>query len=70
MSTKCDREGLSLGYRILYRIKYFGWHLYGPAQLGEHDDPHMKLKRERDAKVAAARASRLAREAERSAQGR
>ena len=25
MSTKSDREGLSLGYRILYRIKYFGW---------------------------------------------
>lgn len=70
MGTKADREGLSLGYRILYRIKYFGWHLYGPAQLGEHDDPHMKLKREREGKVAAARAARLAREAERAQQGR
>lgn len=70
MGTKVDREGLSLGYRILYRIKYFGWHLYGPAQLGEHDDPHMKLERERQGKVAAARAARLAREAERAQQGR
>lgn len=70
MGTKVDREGLSLGYRILYRIKYFGWHLYGPAQLGEHDDPHMLLKREREAKVAAARAARLARGAKGGQQGR
>lgn len=63
MSKKADREGLSLGYRVMYRIKYLGWHLFGPAQLGEHDDPHMKLKREREAKVAAARQARLEREA-------
>ena len=63
MSRKADREGLSLGYRILYRVKYLGWHLYGPAQLGEYDDPHMLLKRERAAKVAAARKARVEREA-------
>lgn len=62
MGTKADREGLSLGYRVLYGIKYLGWHLFGPAQLGEEDDPHMRLKRERAAKVAAAREARLARE--------
>jgi hypothetical protein len=62
MGTKADREGLSLGYRIMYRIKYFGWHLFGPAQLGEGSDPHMLLKREREAKVEAARRARLARE--------
>jgi hypothetical protein len=62
MGSKADREGLSLGYRILYRIKYLGWHVYGPAQLGEYDDPHAKLKRERAAKVEAARAKRLGRE--------
>jgi hypothetical protein len=37
-------------------------HLYGPAQLGEHDDPHARLRRQRAAKVAAAREARLARE--------
>lgn len=63
MGTKADREGLSLGYRIMYRIKYFGWHLYGPAQLGEEDDPHRRLERQRAAKVAAARAARLENEA-------
>ena len=63
MGTKTDREGLSLGYRIMYRIKYIGWHLYGPAQLGEDDDPHRRLERQRAAKVAAARAARLENEA-------
>jgi len=65
MSKKADREGLSLGYRIMYRIKYLGWHLYGPAQLGEYDDPHRRLERERAAKVKIAREARLAREAHR-----
>jgi len=60
---KADREGLSLGYRIMHRIKYLGWHLYGPAQLGEEDDPHRRLERQRAAKVAAARAARLEKEA-------
>jgi len=55
-------EGLSLGYRLMYGIRYFGWHLFGPAQLTPEDDPHMKLKREREAKVEAAREARLRRE--------
>lgn len=63
MSKKADREGLSLGYRIMYRVRALGWHLYGPAQLGEQDDPHRRLERERAAKVAAARGTRLEREA-------
>jgi hypothetical protein len=58
---KADREGLSLGYRITYRLRRMIMQLYGPAQLGEGDDPLAKLQRERDAKVAAARAERAAR---------
>jgi hypothetical protein len=59
MSRKSDNnEGLSLGYRILYRIRYIGLHVFGPAQLGEADDPHAQLRRERAAKVAAAKAAR------------
>jgi hypothetical protein len=56
--ARSDSEGLSLGYRILYRIRYIGLHLYGPAQLGDRDDPHVRLRRERERKVAAARARR------------
>jgi hypothetical protein len=63
MGSKAEREGLSVGYRLLYGIKYVGCHLFGPAQLGEEDDPHMKLRRERLAKVEAARKARLEREA-------
>jgi hypothetical protein len=61
--AKQDHEGLSWGYRVLWRIKYAGMHLFGPAQLGEADDPHERLKRERNAKVARARRQRLARDA-------
>ena len=56
MSRKSDREGLSLGYRIAYRIKWLAMHMYGPAQLGDRDDPHRRLERQRAAKVAAAKA--------------
>ena len=62
MSRKADREGLSLGYRIAYRVKVLGMHLYGPAQLGEAEDPHRRLERKRAAKVAAARRARELRE--------
>jgi hypothetical protein len=58
MSRKADREGLSLGYRIGYRIKVLGMHMYGPAQLGDAEDPHRRLERQRAAKVAAARQAR------------
>lgn len=63
--AKADREGLSLGYRIMYRVKYAGLHVFGPAQLSPGSDPQARLKRRRDAKVAAARAARLEREARR-----
>ena len=52
-------EGLSLGYRIMYRVRLVVLNLYGPAQLGDQNDPVMRLKREREAKVAAARQARL-----------
>ncbi|QGN59029.1 hypothetical protein [Nostocoides sp. HKS02] len=58
---KADREGLSLGYRLMYRLKRMIMQMYGPAQLGEGDDPLARLQRERDAKVAAARAERAGR---------
>jgi hypothetical protein len=63
MSSKADREGLSLTYRILYRIKVPRMHVYGPAQPGEAEDPHRRMERQRAAKVAAARRAREDREA-------
>jgi hypothetical protein len=62
MGRKAEREGLSLGYRIGYRIKVLGMHMYGPAQLGDAEDPHRRLERKRAAKVAAARQAREQRE--------
>ena len=62
MSSRADREGLSIWYLVWYRIQYLVWHVMGPAQLGEADDPHARLLRQRQAKVDAARAARLARE--------
>ena len=60
MSRKSDNEGLSLGYRFMWRLKYAGLHVFGPAQLGDERDPQRRLERERAAKVEAARAARLA----------
>ncbi len=51
-------EGLSWRYRALWRIRYAGLHVFGPAQLGEADDPHERMKRERRARAARARRER------------
>ncbi|UJH69650.1 hypothetical protein [Ornithinimicrobium sp. INDO-MA30-4] len=64
MSKKEDREGLSLGYRIMHRIKVAGLTVYGPAQLSDDKDPIARLHRKRAAKVAAARKARLERESD------
>ena len=43
----------------MWRLKYVGMHVFGPAQLGDDRDPQRRLERERAAKVEAARAARL-----------
>ncbi len=57
--AKADREGLSLGYRFGWRLRYVLTGIFGPAQLGTMDDPQSRLRRERAARVAAAREARL-----------
>lgn len=57
-----DNEGLSLAYRLGWRIRYTVMHLFGPAQLSGQGDPHERLDRERAAKVAEARRRREERE--------
>lgn len=57
MEGKPEREGLSLGYRIVWRIKLILLTFYGPPRLDENQDPITRLRRERADKVAAARAA-------------
>jgi hypothetical protein len=47
-------RGLSIGYRIGYRLRLIGLTVFGPAQLGEGNDPKARLERERAARVARA----------------
>jgi hypothetical protein len=53
MPRNARRTRLSIWYRIGYRIRYAVLHVLGPAQLGESNDPHERLRRERARKVAA-----------------
>ncbi len=50
--------GLSLGYRIGWRVRYVLTIMFGPAQLGADEDPQERLRRERAARVEAARHGR------------
>ena len=59
MGSTTENEGLSLGYRVLWRLRYAGLHVFGPAQLGDDRDPQRRLERERAARVEAAKAARL-----------
>jgi hypothetical protein len=54
MHDTTGHEGLSLGYRIGYRIRHMMLTIFGPAQLGE-EDPRTQLEHERDEKVAEAK---------------
>ena len=58
--ARAEVEGLSIGYRIGWRLRYLATSVFGPAQLGTADDPQLKLRRERERKAAAARADREA----------
>ena len=49
MSRSGSSAGLSIGYRIGYRLRLIGLTLFGPAQLGEGNDPKARLERERAA---------------------
>ena len=59
MIGTADNEGLTLGYRFMWRLRYVGMQVFGPAKLEEDRDPQRRLLRERAAKVEAAKASRL-----------
>lgn len=50
MSKKTD--GLSLAYRIRWRLVWLLLHVAGPATLPDHLDPRRRMERERAARVA------------------
>jgi hypothetical protein len=56
--ARSKSKGLSVGYRIGYRLRMIGLTIFGRAQLGAANDPKTRLAREREARVAAAEAAR------------
>ena len=61
MTRSSRGEGLSLAYRLGYRLRLAALSLLGPAELDEQSDPKARLRRERERKVAEAQARRDAR---------
>ena len=57
MTRSARGDGLSLGYRVGYRLRLAALTLLGPAELDERSDPKVRLRRERERRVAAARAA-------------
>lgn len=53
-----DRTGLSIGYRLLWRLEYAGLTVFGPAQVSTQGDPKSRLRLERAQKVKAAHEKR------------
>lgn len=53
-----DTTGLSLGYRFLWRLKYAGLTIFGPAERSVHSSPRERVKWERAVTVLRAHEAR------------
>lgn len=51
-----DRDGLTLGYRIRWRITWLLLHVMGPARQSDERDPRRRMERERAERVRRYRA--------------
>ena len=51
-----NSDGLTLGYRVKWRLTWLLLHVVGPAQLPDETDPRRRMERERAARVARYRA--------------
>jgi len=51
-----NHDGLTLGYRIKWRLGWLLLHVIGPAQQPDETDPRRRMERERAARVARYRA--------------
>jgi hypothetical protein len=56
-------EGLSLGYRLRWRLSYMLLNVAGPATLSAELDPRCRMRRDRAARVARAQQEREVRTA-------
>ncbi len=56
--AKIESEGLSLGYRLRWRIIYTLLFILGPAQQTGMNDPHVRMRAERAERVRRARAAK------------
>lgn len=63
MTGRLDNEGLTRRYRLGWRLTYALLHVAGPPSMDAARDPRRRMERERAARVARARATRLEREA-------
>jgi hypothetical protein len=51
-NTGRRRGRLGVGYRIGYRIRWFLFHIFGPPQTTPKNDPILRLRREREERLA------------------
>jgi len=51
MGKTSRNEGLGLWYRFRWRVRYILVNVFGPARLGDDDDPAAELRRERQARI-------------------
>ncbi|GAB2470235.1 hypothetical protein GCM10027063_08280 [Promicromonospora xylanilytica] len=51
-----NNDGLTLGYRVRWRLNWLLLHVVGPAQQPDDTDPRRRMERERAARVARYRA--------------
>lgn len=56
--ARSDHEGLSVWYRLGWRVRYVLTSVFGPAQLSTSEDPQSQLLRERAERVVASREAR------------
>jgi hypothetical protein len=58
MDRTSRNEGLSLWYRFRWRVQYILVNVFGPARLGDDNDPAAVLRQERQDKVEQAHRDR------------
>ena len=51
-----NSDGLTLGYRVRWRLNWLLLHVAGPAEQADDTDPRRRMERERAARVARYRA--------------
>ncbi|MFD2027686.1 hypothetical protein [Promicromonospora aerolata] len=56
-----NSDGLTLGYRVKWRLNWLLLHVAGPAEQADETDPRRRMERERAERVARYRAEQAGR---------